>query len=95
MAKLVTLEQHSDRQPTTVVTQATAWWEVALALVKLQGGLGVHLLVKVFFYCLHEHCGENNNLVLSICSCKIVNTSYMYHVQMHKKPIMWEYKLRL
>ena len=46
MAKLVTLlEQHLDRQPPTVVTQATTWWETILAHVKLQeSGLGVHLL---------------------------------------------------
>ena len=46
MAKLVTLlEQHLDRRPPTVVTQATTWWETVLACVKLQEcGLGVHLL---------------------------------------------------
>ena len=50
MAVLLTLlEQHLDRQPPTVVTQATIWWETVLALVKLQGsGLGVHLPVKVY-----------------------------------------------
>ena len=49
MVKLVTLlEQHLDRQPPTVVTQATTWWETILAHVKLQErGLGVHLPVKV------------------------------------------------
>ena len=54
MAVLITLlEQHSDRQPPTVVTQATAWWETVLALVKLQEiGLGVHLPVKVCYYTL-------------------------------------------
>ena len=37
-----------DREPPTVVIQATGLWEAALALVKLQeGGLGVHLPVKV------------------------------------------------
>ena len=52
MAKLVTmLEQHSDRQPTTVVIQATTWWEAVLAHVKLQEcGLGVHLPVIVCCY---------------------------------------------
>ena len=52
MAVLITmLEQHLDRQPPTVVTQATAWWEVVLAYVKLQGhGLGVHLPVNVCCY---------------------------------------------
>ena len=49
MARLITLlEQHSDRQLTTVVTQATTWWETELALVKPQEiGLGVPLSVKV------------------------------------------------
>ena len=49
MAVLLTLlEQHLDRQPPTVVTQATTWWETVLALVKLQEcGLAVYLLVKV------------------------------------------------
>ena len=36
MARLITLlEQHSNRQPPTVVTQATAWWETVFALVRL------------------------------------------------------------
>ena len=49
MAKLVTLlEQPSDRQPPTVVIQATTWWETALVYVMTQEcGLGVHLHVKV------------------------------------------------
>ena len=48
MARLVILEQHIDRQPPTVVTQATTWLEAVLALVKLQEyGLVVHLAVKV------------------------------------------------
>ena len=52
MAELVTLlEQHMDGQPPTVVIQATAWWEAALAHVKLQDcGLGVHLPVKVNYF---------------------------------------------
>ena len=52
MAKLVTLlKQHLDRQPPTVVIQATIWWEAALVHVKLQeGGLGVNLPVKVCSY---------------------------------------------
>ena len=51
MAVLITLlEQHWDRQPPTVVTQATAWWETVLALVKLQEiGLGVNQPVKVCY----------------------------------------------
>ena len=49
MAELVTpLEQHMDRQPPTVVIQATDCLEAVLALVKLQeDGLGVHLPVQV------------------------------------------------
>ena len=52
MAKLVTLlEQHLNRQPPTVVKQATAWWETILAHVKLQeSGLGVNLPVNVCCY---------------------------------------------
>ena len=54
MAVLLTvLEQHLNRQPPTVVKQATTWWETVLALVKLQEiGLGVHLSVKVCYYIL-------------------------------------------
>ena len=54
MAVLITLlEQHLDRMPPTVVTQATAWWEIVFALVKLQEiGLGMHLPVKVCYYTL-------------------------------------------
>ena len=50
MAKLGTpLELHTDRQPPTgVIVQATTWWEVVQGHVKLmEGGLGVHLHVKV------------------------------------------------
>ena len=48
MARLVTLEQHMEREPPTVAIQATGLWGVVLALVSLQeGGLGVHLYVKV------------------------------------------------
>ena len=52
MAVLVTMmEQHLDRQPTTVVIGATAWWEEILAYVKLQErGLGVNLPVNVCCY---------------------------------------------
>ena len=50
MARLISLlEQHSEKMPPTVVTQATTWWEIVLALVKLQEiGLGVNLPVKVW-----------------------------------------------
>ena len=48
MARLISLLEHLDRQPPTVVTQVTTWWEMVLALVKVQEcGLGVHLPVKV------------------------------------------------
>ena len=49
MAKLVRLlEQHINRQPPTVVIQATTWWETALVYVMPQEcGLGVNLPVKV------------------------------------------------
>ena len=52
MVKLIKLlEQHLDRRPSTVVTQATTWWETILAHVKLQeSGLGVPLPVKVCCY---------------------------------------------
>ena len=55
MARLIMLlEQHLDRQPPTVVTQATTWWETVLALVKLQEiGLWVHLPVKVCYCTLY------------------------------------------
>ena len=51
MATLVPLlEQHLDRQPPTVVIEATTWWETVFALVKLQeSGLGVHLPVSVCY----------------------------------------------
>ena len=49
MAKLITvLEQHLDRQPPTVVIQATPWRETVLEHVKLmECGLAVNLHVKV------------------------------------------------
>ena len=50
MAKLVTLEEHMDREPPTVVIQATTEWEAVLALVCLQDrGLGAHLSVDVSY----------------------------------------------
>ena len=52
MAVLITLlEQQVDRQPPTVVTQATTWWERVLSLVKRKEiGLEMHLPVKVCVY---------------------------------------------
>ena len=57
MAGLITLlEQHLNREPPTVVTQATTWWETVLTLVKLQEiGLGVHLPVQVFRHIHKKH----------------------------------------
>ena len=54
MARLITLLEHYwDRMPPTVVTQATTWWEIVLALVKQkESGLGVHLPVRVCYYTL-------------------------------------------
>jgi len=51
MGRLVTVVgQHSDRQPPTDVIQATTWLEAVVAHVKLQeGGLEVHLHVKVCY----------------------------------------------
>ena len=64
MARLISLlEQHLDRQPPTLVTQATTWWETVLTLVKLQeSGLGVYQLVKV--------CMLASNITYSIYSNK-------------------------
>jgi len=52
MVELVTrMEQHTERQPPTVVIQGTTWWAAALEDVPLQeGGLGVPLLVGVCCY---------------------------------------------
>ena len=52
MAGLVTLvEQHMEREPPTVAIQATTEWVAVLALVNLhEGGLEVHLPVKVCCY---------------------------------------------
>ena len=74
MARLILLEQHLDRQPPTVVTQATTWWETVLALVKLQEiGLGVHLPVKVCMLLKSNLilvlCGFCNNVVRVFGSC--------------------------
>ena len=50
MAELVTLEEHMDIEPPTVVIQATTKWEAVVALVYLQErGLGVHLSVDVSY----------------------------------------------
>ena len=75
MARLITLlEQHLDRQPPTVVTHATTWWETVVALVKPQEiGLGVHLPVKVcyshsFHTYVHIHKKHNHVFRLHILS---------------------------
>ena len=50
MAKLVTLEEHMDRELPTVAIQGTTEWEALLALVYIQEhGLGVHLHVDVSY----------------------------------------------
>ena len=62
MAELVTLEQHMDRMPPTVVIQATDCLEAVLALVKLQeGGLRVHLPVKVAMLLTMQSCCNHCN----------------------------------
>ena len=74
MAVLITLlEQQLDRQPPTVVTQATTWWETVLALVKLQEiGLGVHQPVKVCYYTLCT-CGPFVSLHEAMARIGITN----------------------
>ena len=48
MAELVTLEKHTDTEPTTVALLATTEWEAVVALVYLQeDGLEAHLPVHV------------------------------------------------
>ena len=51
IARLVTLgELHLDRQPPTVVMQATAWWETVLTHVKKYGlGLNLHAEPQIWF----------------------------------------------
>ena len=67
-----------ERQPPTVVTQATTWWETVLALVKLQElGLGVNLPVKVWaislFSYVHMHKKHNN---MSIGLAYLIGASF-------------------
>ena len=79
MVELVTLEQHMDTELPTVVIQGTDWWGAVLEFVKLQeGGLGVHLSVKVCCYYLltnsnhipvkKSSIGRTN--VWLICKCR-------------------------
>ena len=70
MAKLVTLlEQHLDRQPPTVVTQASTWWETVLVLVKLQEcGLEVNLPVNVCCFSM-----SSEEILQGLCSKNIVH----------------------
>ena len=65
MARLTTLvEQHLNKQPPTAVIQAITWWEAVIAHVKLQeGGLGVHLTVKV---CYHKKIKYSDGILKSI-----------------------------
>ena len=78
MAKLLALlEQHLDRQPPTVVIQATIWWEALIALVNLQEcGLVVYLPVKV---CYMYACEQwRQPFIVESIFCMRV------YVQMHK-----------
>ena len=52
MAELVTLvEPHVDREPPTVVIQATTEWEAVVADVRVQAcGLGIDLSVEVLTF---------------------------------------------
>ena len=60
MAKLLTMKQHLERQPPTVVSQTSTWWETVLAHVKLQeSGLGVNPPVNVCCY-LNTLCSMLN-----------------------------------
>ena len=71
-----------DRQPLTVVIQATTWWETILALVKLQEcGLEVNLPVKVgYLYTIYMpvHSG-GKCLVLSIYQNKLEEIPFFPH----------------
>ena len=59
-----------DKQPPTVVIQATLWWEVVLALVKLQDcGLAVHLPVKVCCYYTLHACTHSAGKYLFLSMC--------------------------
>ena len=54
MARLTSMEQHSDKEPPTVVTQATTWWETVLTLVKVvEIGLGIYLPVVLYEIMTH------------------------------------------
>ena len=56
MAELVTLEEHTDTELTTVAIQVTTEWEAVVGLVYLQEcGLGVPLHVDVCCYCMYVH----------------------------------------
>ena len=93
MAVLVTLlEQNINRQPTTVVIQATTLWETALACVKLQEcGLGVHPPVKVRSYNIApyaQHLGTRFGTVhLFIFPCKLEGNPICCSIAVQKKYI--------
>ena len=99
MARLITLlEQHLDRQPPTVVTQATTWWEIVLALVKLQEiGLGVHLPVtkgRSYSSYVHIH-KKHNNMSLGLAYL-IAHTSELncdIHIYVYLCLVMSSYAL--
>ena len=73
MAKLVTLlEQHLDRQPPTVVTQATTWWETVLAHVKLQEcGPEVNLPVNVCYLNTTYPVKMHSKICFTKCSLSV------------------------
>ena len=88
MAELVTLmEPHSDRQPPTVVIEATTWRETVLAGVKLtECGLGVNLPVNVC--CDYPACVHLCNGILTkswICLCKLLEDPSLCTCVVHNK----------
>ena len=74
MAKLVTLEEHMDRELPTVAIQATTEWEALLALVYIQEhGLGVHPHVNVSYVIkLINHSCCNIYLLKTFCLPKCI-----------------------
>ena len=71
-----------DRQPPTVVIQATTWWETVLARVKLQEcGLEVNLPVKVgCLYTIYMPVRSGGKcLVLSISQNKLEEIPFFPH----------------
>ena len=89
MAELVTLPgQHLDRQPPTVVIQATRWWETVFARVKLQEyGLEVHPPANVCCYwslstCVSSEIAPQHAWFMSVC-CTLAEGLY--------QPVAWHF----